>query len=162
MVDQIEQIEGGCNCGAIRYVALGPPDQILVCHCHDCRRATGAQSVAWLFLPIQRYEIVRGTPAEHASSEGVIRKFCTNCGTTLTWEGDSQSGRIDVTVGSLDHPECLAPTRAVILDLTFGLSVQDISLGITASAVDFDERSAITAPLPTDYKRPLLGLTARF
>ena len=105
--------QGGCFCGAIRYEILDKPDEILICHCPDCRRATGAQSVAWIFLPVSNYRMVRGEPAQYASSPGVVRKFCSQCGTTISWEGEKQPGRIDVTVGSLDEPEQFAPTRAV-------------------------------------------------
>lgn len=108
-----KQIIGGCKCGAIRYQGRGEPDQILVCHCPDCRHSTGAQSVAWLFISEDNFSYAKGSPAEFASSPGVIRKFCGTCGTTLSWEGEKQPGRIDVTVGSLDHPENFPPTRAV-------------------------------------------------
>ena len=106
------ELIGGCMCGAVRYRGIGPPDQILVCHCPDCRRAAGAQSVAWFFISSAKFEYTRGKPAEFASSPGVVRKFCGACGTTLSWEGEKQPGRIDVTVASLDHPEDFPPTRA--------------------------------------------------
>ncbi len=51
---------GGCSCGAIRYVVTGTPEQVLVCHCPDCRRAVGAQSVAWLLLPKNQFKILQG------------------------------------------------------------------------------------------------------
>ena len=108
-----DTLTGGCFCGAIRYRGAGPPDQVLVCHCPDCRRAVGAQSVAWLFLAAEKFEYTQGEPAEFASSPGVVRKFCARCGTTLSWEGDKQPGRIDVTVGSLDDPDSCPATRGV-------------------------------------------------
>ena len=104
---------GGCYCGAIRYEITGEVEQSLVCHCPDCRRVTGSQSVAYLFLREIDFKITKGVANEFASSPGVVRKFCGKCGTTLSWEGDKQPGRIDVTVGSLDDPEQFPPTRAV-------------------------------------------------
>ena len=106
-------VKGGCYCGAIRYKIDGVIEQSLVCHCPDCRRVTGAQSVAYIFLKTEDYTITEGSPAEFVSSPGVIRKFCKSCGTTLSWEGDKQPGRIDVTVGSMDEPELFPPTKAV-------------------------------------------------
>ena len=104
---------GGCRCREVRYAILGTPDQILVCHCPDCRRSVGAQSVAWLFVRSAQFEIRGGKPREYNSSPGVTRTFCGTCGTTLTWVGDKQPGRVDVTVGSLDDPNQFPPTRAV-------------------------------------------------
>ncbi len=108
-----EPVTGGCFCGAIRYEFDGVPDQIVVCHCPDCRRAIGAQSVAYFFIDKSCFRITKGAPTEFASSPGVIRTFCGNCGSSLSWEGQEQPGRIDVTIGTLDNPEQLPPGRAV-------------------------------------------------
>ena len=104
---------GGCRCGEIRYELSSHPDEVLVCHCPDCRRSVGAQSVAWLFLDLANFRITKGTPTIYRSSPGVERAFCNRCGTTLSWVGEKQPGRIDVTLGSLDEPERFIPTKAV-------------------------------------------------
>lgn len=106
-------IGGGCRCGSVRYEILALPDEVLVCHCPDCRRSVGAQSVAWIFLPIENYRVTKGTPREYHSSPGVIRTFCARCGTSLSWVGDKQPGRVDITLGSLDEPGKFVPTKAV-------------------------------------------------
>ena len=109
-----EQIAtGGCFCGAIRYEISGTPEQVVVCHCPDCRRAAGAQSVAWLIVAMEQFRISKGSLTSYNSSRGVTRTFCSTCGTTLTWVGDKHPARIDITVGSLDDPERFAPTKAV-------------------------------------------------
>lgn len=113
MTAREQESPGGCSCGAIRYVVAGPPEQVLVCHCPDCRRAVGAQSVAWLLLSKSQFKILQGTPAPYPSSKGVTRTFCGSCGTTIGWEREDHPDRIDVTVGSLDEPETFPPTRAV-------------------------------------------------
>ena len=104
---------GGCRCGEIRYVILGIPDPVAICHCPDCRRTVGAQSVAWMILPKASFRLSIGTPKEHHSSPGVTRTFCSSCGTTISWTDEEHPDRIDVTLGSLDDPEKFVPTRAV-------------------------------------------------
>lgn len=111
-MDQPEAL-GGCYCGEVRYAISGMPEQSLVCHCPDCRRSAGAQSVGWLLVRCEQFKIRSGTPKTFNSSAGVVRAFCGTCGTTLTWVGDKQPGRIDVTIGSLDDPGQFPPTRAV-------------------------------------------------
>ena len=41
------RFEGGCLCGATRYVVQGDPVVVALCHCSMCRRAAGAPVVAW-------------------------------------------------------------------------------------------------------------------
>lgn len=77
-------LAGGCMYGAVRYEAEGPPDTVVVCHCPDCRHASGAQSLAWFFVSRERFRYTRGLPAMYPSPEGVERRFCGTCGTTLS------------------------------------------------------------------------------
>src|SRR6267142_4295768 len=37
-----EQFEGGCLCGAIRFLATGQPKGVAWCHCQSCRKHSGA------------------------------------------------------------------------------------------------------------------------
>jgi hypothetical protein len=102
---------GGCRCGAIRFVISGEPNRVVVCHCGDCRRSVGAQSVAWLVLPLASYAISSGSPATHVSSPEVVRTFCGSCGTSLTYSHSNSPEGIDVTVASLDDPGRFPPTK---------------------------------------------------
>ncbi len=40
-------LEGGCQCGAVRYAITGEPALAAICHCTMCRRAHAAPAVAW-------------------------------------------------------------------------------------------------------------------
>jgi len=107
-----DAILGACSCGAVRYALMAPPREVVVCHCGDCRRATGAQSVAWLIQPLQSVGFRKGTPASRESSPGVLRVFCRGCGTQLCYRREDAS-HVAVTLASLDDPTRFEPTRAV-------------------------------------------------
>jgi hypothetical protein len=107
------QIIGGCYCGKVRFKATQEPIQQANCHCANCRRAAGAQAVAWITVPRARFEFEQGKPKEYRSETGAIRTFCDTCGTSLTYEIASRPGEIDITTGSLDQPENFAPARDV-------------------------------------------------
>lgn len=100
---------GGCMCGAVRYEASGEPFNITLCHCKDCRRASGAPALAWFSVRKDALRWTRGAPARNPSSPGVERLFCGACGTQLTWHGADSGEDIDVTIGSLDDPDALQP-----------------------------------------------------
>jgi hypothetical protein len=102
-------LEGGCMCGAVRYAADGAPFHSTLCHCVDCRRASGAPALAWFSVRRDALRWTAGAPARHASSPGVERQFCGRCGTQLTWHSASVPDEIDVTTCSLDDPEAVAP-----------------------------------------------------
>ena len=108
--------EGGCICGRVRYRIDGEPLGSAICHCVSCRRASGAQSVAWLTFPLEEFSFVSGDPREYRSSPGVSRTFCDNCGTSLTYGQDEEPDSIDVTTASLDLPGECPPTRHIWLE----------------------------------------------
>ena len=102
-------LQGGCMCGAVRYEASGEPFNATLCHCVDCRRASGAPALAWFSVRKASLRWTRGSPARNASSPGVERLFCGRCGTQLTWHGAGAADEIDVTICSLDDPDAVAP-----------------------------------------------------
>ena len=48
MTDRAKPTTGGCMCGAVRYEAVGEALDIGYCHCHSCRRHTGAPVVTFV------------------------------------------------------------------------------------------------------------------
>ena len=53
--------------------------------------------------------MMQGSPTTYASSSGAKRGFCPVCGTQISFTADYISGLVDLTVGSLDQPERIAP-----------------------------------------------------
>jgi hypothetical protein len=109
-------MQGGCLCGAIRYQITGTPRSSVICHCASCRRASGAPTVAWLTVDRDRFEVLRGATRAFNSSPGVIRRFCADCGSALTYENSKSPATIDITTASLDDPGAFPPTVEVWLD----------------------------------------------
>lgn len=103
--------EGGCLCGAIRYVAHGAPTVSMICHCTTCARSVGSPIVAWVTFPVSSFSWVRGVPSEHHSTTPVTRTFCGTCGTSLTYVHAERPSEIDVVAASLDDPEAFPPTH---------------------------------------------------
>lgn len=108
MSNEHEEMSGGCMCGAIRYQVTGSPDRVLHCHCHSCRRHTGAAAATLaVFAPDQ----VRFSGTERKlfnSAPGVGRAFCPDCGSSLSWEttlGDEPICALHIS--TFDDPERL-------------------------------------------------------
>jgi hypothetical protein len=101
--------EGGCACGAVRYRITAETRDVTHCHCTICRRTSGAPFVTWLTVPASAFTILAGRPAERRSSPQAVRTFCATCGTALTFREAERPRSIDVTAGSLDAPDLIAP-----------------------------------------------------
>ena len=105
--------QGGCLCGAIRYEIVGPIPPGSYCHCSMCRKASGGAAMPWISVPRERFRFTRGTPAIYKSSPSAERSFCGRCGSPLTFFTEGAAEDIDVSLGTLDHPEDHPPDRHI-------------------------------------------------
>jgi hypothetical protein len=100
---------GGCLCRKIQYRATGTPMNPSHCHCELCRKSSGAPLVSWASFRTGDFSFTQGNPARFDSSPIAFRQFCPDCGTQLTFQFHRSPDSIDVTLGSLDHPETITP-----------------------------------------------------
>jgi hypothetical protein len=119
--------QGGCFCGAVRYEISTDPKSLVHCHCADCRRTSGAPSLAWVIIPAEGFSWLSGEPKSFASSPPVTRTFCGICGTTLTYFYE-KSSNIDVTTASLDDPDSFAPIKEIWVEQRLGWDILDEEL----------------------------------
>src|SRR4051812_49037881 len=96
-------ITGRCYCGYIRYTATSAPFHQANCHCENCRRAIGAQAVAWITVKRADFRYDNGEPSRYQTETGAWRTFCQKCGTSLTYEHDDRPDEIDITTASLNR-----------------------------------------------------------
>jgi hypothetical protein len=112
---RMNELEGGCLCGEVRYSADGP----IVCgHCHciDCRKTSATGHATHAMVAAASFEI-RGDLAsyERAADSGnsVIRRFCPACGSAVYSTNSAMPGMIFVRASSLDDPSAVAPQMVV-------------------------------------------------
>lgn len=107
-------IEGGCDCGKIRYRVLTVPLIVHCCHCRWCQRETGASFALNAMIESDRVvnlgeepEVVV-TPSNSGMGQRIAR--CPYCKVAV-WSHYAGSGHLTkfVRVGTLDGPDALAP-----------------------------------------------------
>ena len=103
---------GGCACGAIRFVAEGPPWRVGLCHCLDCRKQHGAPFGALAIFPVGQVTFTGDEPGLHASSATGRRHFCRRCGAPV-FNLDEGSDEVELPLGAFDEPGRFVPTYEV-------------------------------------------------
>ena len=109
-------ITGGCYCGEVRFKATAAPLSQANCHCDNCRRAIGAQAVAWITVKRSDFAFEKGEPKRYRTETNAWRTFCGSCGSSLTYEDDERPEEIDITTGTLDHPQQFPPNKDVFAE----------------------------------------------
>lgn len=107
------RLQGGCQCGAIRYELSGEPVLAALCHCTMCRRAHAAPAVAWAMFEDTQVAFTHGLPRDFASSPEARRGFCPGCGTPISFSASFLPRLIDIAIGSLDDPEAIRPAMHI-------------------------------------------------
>ena len=108
-----ESLEGGCQCGAIRYRVNGPPVTFYACHCTECQKQSASAFGLSLWVKRSDLEIVTGEPAyweRPADSGNTMRcAFCADCGSRLYHAASDDPKIYSVKGGSLDEISRFAP-----------------------------------------------------
>ena len=101
--------QGGCYCGQFRYVITGSIESAGLCHCGNCRKAIGAQAVAWVLMKKDVFEVLQGSLHRYKTETGAWRGFCPQCGSSVSYESPKREDEIDITTGTLDDPNVFPP-----------------------------------------------------
>lgn len=105
---------GQCACGAITFDFDTDPSFVAVCHCLDCKKASGGEAATFFGVPENDFTLLSGQPRSFhyiaASGKGLFRNFCADCGARVfSTKLESFPGLVFVTIGSLDDPRGIAP-----------------------------------------------------
>ncbi|WP_180899996.1 GFA family protein [Martelella soudanensis] len=108
-------LEGGCQCGALRYRVSGMPLTFYLCHCRNCQRQSGSAFGESLMLRCEDLTIdgaqeVRWTAG--GSGVPVRQTFCGRCGGRLSHQRE-KSPVLVVKPGTLDDPSWLVPVAEI-------------------------------------------------
>jgi len=105
----MQEHEGRCLCGGIRYRVTSQPVRVTFCHCRFCQRSSGAAYAVEPIFNRSDFSIVRGTAAtyQHCSEESgkiLTVSFCSNCGTKMVLDFERFPDVCGVYAGTFDDP----------------------------------------------------------
>ena len=102
--------EGGCHCGAVRYLCSEEPTTVVNCHCGDCQQIAGSAFITGVLVPEGSVTVngeLKSYKVKADSGNGVTRNFCPICGTRIMVELDG--GVVGVSYTTLDDSSWLEP-----------------------------------------------------
>ncbi|KAJ4386794.1 hypothetical protein N0V93_009692 [Gnomoniopsis smithogilvyi] len=112
-------LTGGCLCAKVRYV-LSAPDQVVysvICHCINCKKASGTHMVNSSIFPKETFTLSSGTPKtfedkDTDSGKTLYRHFCGDCGSPVFITTPMVDSIVAVLSGTLDKGgEWWAPNK---------------------------------------------------
>jgi len=112
--EDVISLEGGCDCGHVRYRILSTPLFVHCCHCRWCQRETGASFALNALVESDRVLTLAAEPVlvdtHSASGKGQKIARCPNCQVAV-WSYYAGAGeRVKfMRVGTLDEPDRLPP-----------------------------------------------------
>jgi hypothetical protein len=114
------KVEGGCYCGAVRYVAEGDAVFKGQCYCRECQYASGGSPNLVMGLPDAGFAYTKGKAKAFIRSDlenPVTREFCAECGTQLLSRAPSLPGVALLKVGTLDDPSVFGGPQMAIFTI---------------------------------------------
>lgn len=105
---------GGCLCGAIRFQCDLLTEEIVACHCEQCRRQSGNYWAA-IRAGGDTLEIDGRAALLWRRDRHTERGFCARCGSFILWRADG-SPEVSVGVGALDDTTGLRLVAEIFLD----------------------------------------------
>jgi len=106
-------MEGGCDCGGVRYRIKATPMMVHCCHCRWCQRETGSGFVINAIVETSNLEVTGetvmvDTPSASGQGQKIVR--CPKCHVAL-WSHYARRGTAlaFVRAGTLDDPSAVTP-----------------------------------------------------
>ncbi|TNE62055.1 MAG: GFA family protein [Alphaproteobacteria bacterium] len=98
---------GSCLCGAVRYEINLDGHRTGNCHCRDCQKNGGGPFMTFTTVPQGQLRWLSRPDGAARASNKAVRRFCSHCGTPMTWDGGENDNN-NVSTGTLDDPSGLA------------------------------------------------------
>ena len=110
----VDDLTGGCLCGAVRYRCAGEPDSTGLCQCDRCQRQSGSSFLIAVVYPRDSIEIdlvlLKTYTAYDSDGAALNRHFCGTCGSAIMITLDRYPEIRSLMGGTVDDKSRLKPT----------------------------------------------------
>jgi len=106
-------LNGRCLCGAVRYRVVDEFQYAMICHCTQCRRATGSAFKPFGGIARAKLEVLAGALRLYGDAL-THDAHCEICG-SLLYSVVSEGQRVHVTYGTLTDTPTLKPSQHIFV-----------------------------------------------
>jgi len=94
---------GSCLCGAIKFNISGKIQNIIHCHCSECRKAQGSAFATNGNVNSNDFNFLSGESnlTGYASSPGQTKYFCKTCGSPIMSKTQSKPDQVRIRLGTI-------------------------------------------------------------
>lgn len=109
-------IKGSCLCGKIKYEITTPGIVMINCHCHQCRKASGAAYGSFFQTTLDFFNWLEGQEfrTEYEIAPGHIRTFCSQCGSPVP-TNRAGTNAVTVPAGAFDDDPGIEPAMNIFV-----------------------------------------------
>jgi len=108
-----KRLKGSCLCGDVRYTVADEFAYALMCHCSQCRRATGSAFKPFGGIDRRKLKVTHGAIRRFGDAK-THDAHCRRCG-SLLYSIVQQGTRAHVTYGTLIDAPSLAPQAHIFV-----------------------------------------------
>lgn len=104
-------VKGSCLCQKVKYEYTAQIDEVVICHCNQCKRAQGTPFVTNAPIKADQFRFTEGDTfvKEFFSSPNKRRVFCSNCGSPFYSQRTDMSEVIRLRLGTVTEGEIPEP-----------------------------------------------------
>jgi hypothetical protein len=109
------RLKGRCLCGAVEYEVTDAFEYAAMCHCADCRRATGAAFKPFAGIKQDALSVSKGGSATmRYGGDPDHDLHCKNCG-SLIYSVVREGAYVHVAMGTLVDDPTIRPTEHIFV-----------------------------------------------
>ena len=132
-------LQGGCQCGAIRFEVSENPLTLYACHCTSCQQQTSSAFGLSMLVPRDGFTYLQGEVAVfEIPTTGKSKKlghFCGDCGTRIAHDTAGRPA-LSLKAGTLDERAKLEPVGHIWVKSAQGWMIFDRDALIYEAAPD--------------------------
>lgn len=106
-MDAASDIEGGCVCGDVRFIATTLPLRVTICHCTWCQRRTGSAFGVECVFQLDKIKVEGSSLRSYRHTSDISGRwleqaFCSSCGSNIGLRLEALPDIRSISIGCFD------------------------------------------------------------